>query len=106
MGYSSLLALHTPWLSSNNSELSKRARTVVGQILEKTSTNLVVDQCLLERNPEEMAPWGLFFIYRISVVLLLLKDEIPNSLEIMRAFRGTFLALSIRWKVAGMSYRF
>ncbi|KAJ5970091.1 uncharacterized protein N7479_000009 [Penicillium vulpinum] len=104
---SALVALHTPWLSSNavqklDTHRAKRAKAILQQITERISANLMERQCFLGRNPEDMSPWGLYFAYRICGAHMLTSSKAPHSLEIVRSLREGFMSINVRWNVAGV----
>ena len=108
VGYSTLVALHMPWFCSDSAgavdtDRSERAREVVQQITETISTNLVKRQCFLERDPRSMSPWGLFFAYHISSVHMRSSSRDPDSLEVAKSLKNTFLTVDARWNVASTS---
>jgi hypothetical protein len=87
-----------------DSDRSQRAGVVVQQVTEKICTNLPVEtQCFLGRNPEGMAPWGLFFAYRICGDHMRSSRESSNSSEVLKSLKRTFIAIDVRWNVAGTS---
>lgn len=106
---SALVALYTPWLYSDGTnpadrDRSLRAKLIVQQITEKIATNLVGDQCFLGRNPEDMSPWGLFFAYHVcGAHMHSAHREGSAELEMVRRLKDAFLAIDVRWNVAGMS---
>ncbi|KFZ05697.1 hypothetical protein V501_08118 [Pseudogymnoascus sp. VKM F-4519 (FW-2642)] len=104
--YSALLALHTSWIHPNGGVVPDTNRTqhskdVVQQITEKISVNLVENQCLFNRNFENMPPWGVFFAYRICVAHLLSGRETPKSSAVVKTMKETLLETDARWNAAG-----
>ena len=106
---SALAALHAPWFHPDDARVvdtdrSQRARVVFQEINERINTNLVERQCFLGRSPEDMAPWGLFFAYQICGVHMRSGQVTPDSSQIVKSLRETFLAMDVRWNVAGTSH--
>ncbi|KGO43636.1 Transcription factor, fungi [Penicillium expansum] len=57
--YSALVALYTPWLSSDrvqeiDTDRSRRAKVILQQITDRISANLIERQCFLGRDPEAL----------------------------------------------------
>jgi hypothetical protein len=50
-----------------------------------------------------MAPWGLFFAYRICEDHMRSSRESSDSSEVVKSLKQTFLAIDVRWNVAGIS---
>ena len=107
--HSALVALYTPWLYSDSASASTadrdrslRAKVIVQQITEKIATNLVGHQCFLGRNPEDMSPWGLFFAYHVCGAHIHSSHrEGSVEPEIVKRLKEAFLAIDVRWNVAG-----
>ena len=106
---SALVALYTPWLYSDGAsiadrERSLRAKVVVQQITEKIATNLVDHECFLGRNPEDMSPWGLFFAYHVCGAHMHSSHrEGSDEHKMVKRLKEAFLAIDVRWNVAGTS---
>ncbi len=105
---SALLALYTPWLYSDgvstvDRDRSQRAKIIVQRITETICTNLVDNQCFLGRNPEDMSPWGLFFAYHVCGAHMHSHLEASDEPEIVKSLKEAFLAIDVRWNVAGTS---
>nr|UYO77232.1 ACN38 regulatory protein [Trichoderma psychrophilum] len=105
--YSALLALYTPWLSSDgakdfNSDCSRQARVVVQQITDRISANLIESQCFVGRDPEDLSPWGLYFAYRICGVHMRPTRRAPHGAEVLRSLREAIQTVRVRWNVAGV----
>lgn len=104
---SALVALYTPWLYSDSASIadrdrSLRAKVIIEQITEKIATNLVGHQCFLGRNPEDMSPWGLFFAYHVCGAHMQSSHrEGSVEPEIVKRLKEAFLAIDVRWNVAG-----
>ena len=104
---SALVALYTPWLytdgvSTADRDRSLRAKVVIQQITEKIATNLVGHQCFLGRNPEDMSPWGVFFAYHVcGTHMHSAHREGSLEPEIVKRLKEAFLAIDVRWNVAG-----
>ncbi|AEO66360.1 uncharacterized protein THITE_2114411 [Thermothielavioides terrestris NRRL 8126] len=132
--YSALVALHAPSLllptdhpASNDRAL--RARAVLDQVISRINANLVERQCFLDRDPEDMSPWGLYFAYRICGAHShhhhhhhhhhhmrnpQLGTTTPHGTPrgwaatasvVARSLREAFRAIDVRWKVAGVYLR-
>ncbi|KAJ5201073.1 hypothetical protein N7449_005876 [Penicillium cf. viridicatum] len=104
---SALVALYTPWLSSDrvqeiDSYRSQRAKVILQQITERINTNLIEQQCFLGRDPEDMSPWGLYFAYRICGAHMRPSSKAPHGLEVVRKLREGFMDIDVRWNVAGV----
>ncbi|KAE9376398.1 putative fungal-specific transcription factor [Stipitochalara longipes BDJ] len=105
--YSALVALYTPWLSSNtpaivNTDRSQRARDLIQEITETMSTNMIQRQCFAGRDPEDMAPWGLFFVYHVCGAHIRSRRESSVSDEVMKILREGFRIIDPRWNAAGV----
>ncbi|OQD61907.1 hypothetical protein PENPOL_c014G02077 [Penicillium polonicum] len=105
--YSALVALYTPWLSSDavqkiDSHRSQRAKVILQQITERINANLIERQCFLGRDPEDMSPWGLYFAYRICGAHMRTSSKAPHGLEVARKLREGFMDIDVRWNVAGV----
>ena len=104
---SALVALYTPWLYSDGASVadrdrSLRAKVIIQQITEKITTNLIGHQCFLGRNPEDMSPWGLFFAYHVcGAHMQFAHREGSVEPEIVKRLKEAFLAIDVRWNVAG-----
>ncbi|KAJ5119416.1 hypothetical protein N7448_010085 [Penicillium atrosanguineum] len=103
--YSALIALYTPWLSSNEgekaeSDYSWRARAVLQQITDRISANLIERQCFSGRDPEDMTPWGLYFAYQICGAHMRSSEKSQQGTEVVKSLREGFLAIDMRWDVA------
>ena len=102
------MALYTPWLypsaaSPPDSDRSQRASVVLSQITEKIATNLIGHQCFLDREPEDMSPWGLFFAYHVCAAHMHISHrEGTVEPEIVKRLKETFVAIDVRWNAAGM----
>lgn len=104
---SALVALYTPWLSSDRAQeidtgRSRRAKVILQQITDRISANLIERQCFLDRDPEGMSPWGLYFAYRICGAHMRTSCRTPHGLEVVRSLREGFMAIDVRWNVAGV----
>ena len=109
--YSTLLALHSPWLYSESTnaldqDRAQRARGVVQQITERIRENLMARRCFLGRDPEGMAPWGLFFAYHVCGFHMRAAREGEGDgeeveVEVVRSLKETFAAVDVRWNAAG-----
>ncbi|PMD49060.1 putative fungal-specific transcription factor [Hyaloscypha variabilis F] len=102
-----LVALYTPWLNSNNTSIidtdrSRRARALIQEITETMSTNMIQRQCFAGRNPEDMAPWGLFFVYHVCGVHIRSRRESSVSDEVMKSLREAFQIIEPRWNAASV----
>ncbi|KAH8126217.1 hypothetical protein LI328DRAFT_132004 [Trichoderma asperelloides] len=107
--YSALVALYMPYLSSGktenyNSDYSRRARDVLHQITGRISANLVERRCFLGRDPEDVSPWGLYFVYRICGVLMRPSERALHGAEVLKSLREAFQTISVRWNVAGVYF--
>ncbi|EED14623.1 fungal specific transcription factor, putative [Talaromyces stipitatus ATCC 10500] len=106
--YSTLVALHTPWLASSsgsNIQRSLRAREVMQQITARVKMNLSERQCFVGRNPDDMSHWGLFFAYRICAYHICSRGKKPlepDLVEMVRSMREAFSMIDVRWNVAGV----
>ncbi|KAK4865884.1 hypothetical protein LT330_008977 [Penicillium expansum] len=105
--YSALVALYTPWLSSDrvqeiDTDRSRRAKVILQQITDRISANLIERQCFLGRDPEGMSPWGLYFAYRICGAHMRTRHKSPHGLEVVRSLREGFMAIDVRWNVSGV----
>nr|UYO77206.1 ACN38 regulatory protein [Trichoderma crystalligenum] len=105
--YSALVALYTPWLSSDrakesDSDCSRRATVVLQQVTDRISANLVESQCFLGRDAEDMSPWGLYFAYRICGVHMRPTRKSPHGVEVLSSLREAFRTINMRWNVAGV----
>ncbi|KAL4875176.1 hypothetical protein BJY04DRAFT_224252 [Aspergillus karnatakaensis] len=109
--YSTLVALHTSWLSPQRAGESKgecprrqRATEAVQQISDQMQSNLIGRQCFLDRDPEDMSPWGLYFAYRICAVLMQSKNNtgLPHRDALLKALWESFKTIKKRWSVAGV----
>ena len=105
--HSALLALHIPALSSHarvgNTPAPQRATAAVQYITERISANMIKRQCLVDRNPEDMSPWGLYFAYHVCRFHLPSRRTSPASAEIDKSLRDTFVKMDVRWSIAGQS---
>jgi len=106
--HSALVALYTPWLGSNNASIidtdrSHRARELIQEITETMNTNLIQRQCFAGRNLEDMAPWGLFFVYHVCGAHIRFGRESSASTsdEVMTNLREAFRIIEPRWNAAG-----
>jgi hypothetical protein len=88
-----------------DAERSSHAREVIQQILHKIKTNLVEQKCFLGRDPDDISPWGLFFAYRLCVDHIRSGEKVsgPDSSEVIKNLRETFVTINARWNVAGIS---
>ena len=107
---SALVALYTPWLYSDGVNMvdrdrSQRAKLVIQQITETISTQLVDHQCFLGRDPEDMSPWGLFFAYHVCGFHVQSSRAASAEPGIVKSLKEAFLAIDVRWNVAGTSCR-
>ena len=106
---SALIALYTPWLYTNGATIadrdrSLRAKVVVQQITETIATNLVEHECFLDRNPEDMSPWGLFFAYHVCGAHMHSSHrEGSDKPEMVKRLKEALLAIDVRWNAAGAS---
>ena len=106
LNHSVILALYTPWLypdrtNTVDAERSQRAKVVLQQIVEKIDTSLVKNRCFVGRDPEKMAPWGLFFAYHVCAALLRSGREISSESDrVVEGLRETILAVDVRWNAA------
>ncbi|CAI7637608.1 unnamed protein product [Penicillium discolor] len=105
--YSAIVALYTPWLSSDavqeiDSHRSQRAKVILQQITERINANLIERQCFLGRDPEDMSPWGLYFAYRICGAHMRTSSQARHDLEVMKRLREGFMDIDVRWNVAGV----
>nr|UIK22900.1 transcriptional regulator [Trichoderma rhododendri] len=105
--YSALVALNTPWLSSDrakdfNSDCSRQARVVLQQITDHISANLVESRCFVDRDPEDMSPWGLYFAYCICGAHMRPTRRAPHGVEVLRSLREALQTVGIRWNVASV----
>ncbi|KAL3469142.1 hypothetical protein BJX99DRAFT_87694 [Aspergillus californicus] len=122
--YSALVALYTPSLATvhagtgTSSPQSAHAKSLIGQVTRRVSTNLVERGCLLGRDVEEMAPWGLYFAYRVCEFhLRFLRARKGGSAgeddgdadgtggeieEVVRCLKDAFRMIQERWRVAGI----
>ncbi len=99
-----------PWLDSKRTsavetERFQRGKAVIQQITDTISTNLVVNQCFAGRDPEDLAPWGLFFVYHICGSHLHARRETSDTSAVVKGLREAFLTIDLRWNAAGMPYR-
>ena len=103
---SALIALHMPWLYDDHvptvdADHSQRAKAVIQDITNVIRANLIERQCFSGRDPEDTAPWGLFFAYHICGVHIWASSETPSSLEVVRSLRESFRMIDVRWNAAG-----
>lgn len=102
---STLVALHIPWISSKSSsetDRSRHAKVVIGQISEELRKNIMDQSCFLDRDPEDLSPWGLFSAYQICRIHAhSLSFYNSDSEEMIQRIKGTFVNINARWKVAG-----
>ncbi|KAK4121917.1 hypothetical protein N657DRAFT_657437 [Parathielavia appendiculata] len=98
------LAAHQPCPDrpDASSERSRRARVVLEQITDRISANLVERQCLLGRDPEDMAPWGLYFAFRVCCALVRAPQQTPQAVAVIQTLSHVFRAIDVRWNVAGL----
>lgn len=75
---------------------------VIEQIIERINANLVERQCFMDRSPEDMSPWGLFFAYHVCVVHARYNPETPDSCAVVNGLKQTLSTIDIRWNVAGI----
>ncbi|KAL2698184.1 hypothetical protein AAEP93_010894 [Penicillium crustosum] len=105
--YSAIVALYTPWLSSDaveemDSPRSQRAKVILQQVTERINANLIERQCFLGRDPEDMSPWGLYFAYHICGAHMRSNSKAPHDLEVARRLREGFTDIDVRWNAAGV----
>ncbi|PYI01439.1 putative fungal-specific transcription factor [Aspergillus sclerotiicarbonarius CBS 121057] len=105
--YSTLVALHAPWFSSDcsnavNAERIRCARSVLEKVTDRIGANLVERQCFLGRDPADLSPWGLFFAYQICGAHMRAPERSAPLLEVVRCLKEGLLAINVRWKAAGV----
>ncbi|KAJ5101585.1 hypothetical protein NUU61_003807 [Penicillium alfredii] len=105
--YSSLVALYSPWISSNANEefdngFSQRASTILQQITDRISANLIERQCFLGRDPENISPWGLYFAYQVCGAHMRSGRPTQQKTEVIKSLREGLVAIDERWGVAGV----
>ncbi|KAJ5288656.1 hypothetical protein N7478_001686 [Penicillium angulare] len=105
--YSALVALYTPWLSSNaaeevESDYSRRGRVVLQQITNQINANLIERQCFLGRDPEDISPWGMYFGYQVCGAHMRSGRKSQQEAEVVKSLREGFVAINMRWGVAGV----
>jgi hypothetical protein len=64
---------------------------------------MIERQCLVDRNPEDMSPWGLYFAYHICRFHTPHYRTCPISADIVKSLRDTFVTMDVRWSSAGES---
>ena len=106
--------MYTPWLSSEhvgevNGDFSRQANVTLRQITDRINANLVERQCFLDRDPEDMSPWGLYFAYRICGMHMRMRaarkgthGNAPHGMEVVKSLREAFSTINMRWQVAGV----
>ncbi|KAJ6013705.1 hypothetical protein N7540_008296 [Penicillium herquei] len=104
--YSALVALYTPWLSSNanqkiDNDYALRASLTLQQITDRINANLIERQCFLGRNQEDISPWGLYFAYRVCGAHMR-PDRSSDSADVSKTLRETLQVIDMRWGVAGV----
>ncbi|KAJ5925054.1 hypothetical protein N7454_007693 [Penicillium verhagenii] len=105
--YSSIVALYSPWISTNANEefdngFSQRARTIIQQITDRISENLIERQCFLGRDPENISPWGLYFAYQVCGAHMRSSRPTKQQTEVINSLREGLIAIDERWGVAGV----
>ncbi|KAL4780858.1 hypothetical protein BJX76DRAFT_364026 [Aspergillus varians] len=85
----------------------QQAKLVLQQITDRISTNLIERQCFIGRDPEDISPWGLYFAYQVcgAHVRLSRESQSQQRVEVARSLREAFLAINVRWHVAGVYLR-
>ncbi|KAJ5728920.1 uncharacterized protein N7483_003428 [Penicillium malachiteum] len=104
--YSALVALYTPWISSNankkiDNDYAQQANLTLQQIIDRTNANLIERQCFLGRNPEDISPWGLYFAYRICSAHMHPSRSSDNA-DVSKTLCETLQVIDMRWGVAGV----
>ncbi|PVH76679.1 hypothetical protein DL98DRAFT_550977 [Cadophora sp. DSE1049] len=79
-----------------------RAHKIVYQIISTIRINLLENDCLLGRSPEEIPPWGLFYAYRIVVFHLNSREEDSGIEDVIAVLKEALKKLDARWNAAGV----
>lgn len=104
--YSALAELHTPGLSASSKPSIKHrnlADQFMKQLISRINANLVESQCLATRDSEDMPPWGLFFAYRVCVILATRSSTASksDSRQVLHALKESLGRIEERWCAAG-----
>jgi len=61
---------------------------------------MIQRECFAGRDPENMAPWGLFFVYHVCGAHIRFRRESSASDEVMMNLRQAFRIIEPRWNAA------
>lgn len=107
MRFSTLVALHSPWMHNGTvnaieTEETRRTDALLRDITQKVSVNLAQGECQLGVDIEAMSPWGLFFGYHLCRELERRAVECSPEVDALaKTLRTTMLEIDGRWNASG-----